>query len=85
MAKTAKTTKTTAATVKAAKPKAVKAQAAAMPSAVKRIETATPAQINEWWDAPRAKRIIDLMKSAKLPYWRAVKRSRRHMVNAGEW
>jgi hypothetical protein len=68
---------------KAAKAKAAKARAAKAAKA-KRIVKMTPAEVRAIWEAPRANAIVKLMRSDDLPYWRAVRRSRRYFFE-GKW
>jgi len=63
--------------------KAAKARAAKAAKA-KRIVKMTPAEVRAIWEAPRANAIVKLMRSADLPYWRAVRRSLRY-YNEGKW
>jgi hypothetical protein len=45
----------------------------------------TKAQIRAWFDEGRAANIIAIMKRDGIEYARAVKRSRRRMINEGVW
>lgn len=60
------------------------AKAAATPAAATKVADFTPAQVREFWPASRAEYIVGLMKNDDLPYWRAVRRSRRHYLE-GKW
>jgi len=78
------TKKTVSSVKKGAVPPATK-KIVAQPAA---IETATvsgageptPAQVLEWWPNSRGEAIVAMMKDIDLPYFRAVKRSRRYFL-----
>ena len=47
----------------------------------KTVATVTVDQVRAWWPKSRADLIVYFMTEVKLPYWRAVRRSRRYQIN----
>ena len=54
-------------------------------SNTKTVKLPSMGELTATFSPERVEHILSIMKSDKIPYWRAVRRSRRRLINEGRW